>query len=46
MLIAKHVIGLPVQLVSGYAGTAPIRLAAESGELAGGCWQWESIKAT
>jgi tripartite-type tricarboxylate transporter receptor subunit TctC len=30
-LIAKHVIGLPVQLVSGYAGTAPIRLAAESG---------------
>jgi tripartite-type tricarboxylate transporter receptor subunit TctC len=45
-LIAKHVVGLPVQLVSGYTGTAPIRLAAESGELAGGCWQWESIKAT
>lgn len=45
-LVLKHVIGLPVHLVSGYAGTAPIRLAAESGELAGGCWQWESIKPT
>jgi tripartite-type tricarboxylate transporter receptor subunit TctC len=45
-LILKEVVGLPVHLVSGYKGTAPIRLAAESGELAGGCWQWESIKAT
>lgn len=45
-LILKEVVGLPVHLVSGYTGTAPIRLAAESGELAGGCWQWESIKAT
>ena len=45
-LILKHVVGLPIQLVSGYTGTAPIRLAAESGELAGGCWQWESIKPT
>jgi hypothetical protein len=45
-LVLKHVVGLPVHLVSGYTGTAPIRLAAESGELAGGCWQWESIKPT
>jgi tripartite-type tricarboxylate transporter receptor subunit TctC len=45
-LVLKHVVGLPVQLVSCYTGTAPIRLAAESGELAGGCWQWESIKPT
>jgi tripartite-type tricarboxylate transporter receptor subunit TctC len=36
---------LPIQLVSGYKGTAEIRLAAESGEVAGGCWQWESIKS-
>ena len=28
----------------GYKGTAEIRLAAKSGELAGGCWRWESIK--
>ena len=36
---------LPIQLVSGYKGTAEVRLAAESGEVAGGCWQWESIKS-
>jgi tripartite-type tricarboxylate transporter receptor subunit TctC len=39
-------LNLPIQLVRGYKGTADIRLAAESGELAGGCWQWESVKAT
>jgi tripartite-type tricarboxylate transporter receptor subunit TctC len=39
-------LGLPIQLVTGYKGTAPIRLAAESGEVAGGCWGWQSIKAT
>ena len=39
-------IGLPIQLVSGYKGTAVIRLAAESGEVAGGCWAWESLRAT
>ena len=39
-------LGLPIQLVSGYKGTAPIRLAAESGEIDGGCWAWESIKVT
>jgi tripartite-type tricarboxylate transporter receptor subunit TctC len=39
-------LGLPIQVVRGYKGTAEIRLAAESGEIAGGCWQWESIKST
>jgi tripartite-type tricarboxylate transporter receptor subunit TctC len=39
-------LGVPIQLVSGYKGTAEIRLAAEAGELAGGCWGWESIKVT
>ena len=39
-------IGVPIQLVSGYKGTAAIRLAAESGEVAGGCWGLESIRAT
>jgi tripartite-type tricarboxylate transporter receptor subunit TctC len=37
---------LPIQLVTGYKGTSQIRLAAESGELAGGCWTWDSIRAT
>ena len=44
--ILAATLGLPIQLVRGYKGTADIRLAAEAGELAGGCWQWESIKAT
>lgn len=37
---------LPIQLVAGYKGTAEIRLAAEAGELAGGCWTWDSIRST
>jgi tripartite-type tricarboxylate transporter receptor subunit TctC len=44
--ILKAALGLPIKLVEGYGGTAKIRLAAEGGEVAGGCWQWESIKAT
>jgi hypothetical protein len=39
-------LGLPIQLVAGYKGTADIRLAAEAGELAGACWSWEAIKST
>src|SRR5262249_9369735 len=44
--VLQTALGLPVQPVGGYKGTAEIRLAAESGEIAGGCWQWESIKST
>jgi tripartite-type tricarboxylate transporter receptor subunit TctC len=42
----KAAIGVPTQLVTGYKGTAEIRLAAESGELAGACWGWGSLRAT
>ena len=35
-----------MKLVEGYKGTARVRLAAESGEVDGGCWAWESIKPT
>jgi tripartite-type tricarboxylate transporter receptor subunit TctC len=44
--LLKATIGLPIQLVAGYKGTAQIRLAAEGGEVAGGCWTWDSIKVT
>lgn len=44
--VFKAALGLPIQLVSGYKGTAEVRLAAESGEVAGGCWGWDSIRAT
>ncbi len=39
-------LGLPLQVVSGYKGTADIRIAAESGEVAGFCTGWESFKST
>jgi len=42
--VLKEALGLPVQLVSGYKGVAEIRVAAESGELAGGCWGWDGTK--
>src|SRR5919106_755389 len=42
--LLKAALGLPIQLVTGYKATAPIKLAAESGEIDGGCWAWESIK--
>lgn len=42
----RAAMGLPSQLVTGYKGTADIRLAAEAGELAGSCWGWGSVRAT
>jgi tripartite-type tricarboxylate transporter receptor subunit TctC len=44
--LLRAVLNLPVQLVEGYKGTADIRLAADSGEIAGGCWAWQSIEPT
>ena len=42
----KAALGLPIHLVTGYKGTAEIRLAAEGGELAGSCWGWGSVRST
>jgi tripartite-type tricarboxylate transporter receptor subunit TctC len=39
-------IGLNIKMVDGYDGTSRIRLAADSGEVMGGCWGWESISVT
>jgi len=44
--VLKASLGLPAQIVSGYKGTADIRLASESGELAGSCWPWTSVRST
>ncbi len=44
--ILKEAIGLPLQLVSGYSGTATVKLAFNSGEVQGLCSAWESFKAT
>jgi len=42
--VLQAALGLPMQIVSGYKGTADIRLAADSGELGGLCWGWEVMK--
>ena len=44
--LLKVVLGLPLQLVSGYKGTAPVRLAFNAGEVLGACNSFESFKAT
>jgi tripartite-type tricarboxylate transporter receptor subunit TctC len=44
--LLKAMIGLPVQMVSGYKGTADIRLAFNSGEITGLSNSWESTKST
>ena len=42
----RAILGLPIQLVTGYKGTADIRLAVNSGEMQGLVNSWESFKAT
>jgi tripartite-type tricarboxylate transporter receptor subunit TctC len=44
--ILKAGLDLPLQLVEGYKGSADVRLAADSGEVGGGCWAWESLRVT
>lgn len=44
--ILRAALGLPVQVVHGYKGTADIRLAVDAGEVSGACWGWESMKVT
>jgi len=44
--VLKEAIGLPVQVVTGYSGTATVKLAFNSGEVQGVCNAWESFRAT
>jgi len=44
--VLEATLGLPIQLVTGYKGTGPIRLAFEAGEVDGVCNAWESFKST
>ena len=44
--LLRATIGLPAQMVSGYKGTADVRLAFNSGEVAGLSNSWESTKST
>ena len=45
--ILKEAIHLPMRLITGYKGTADIRVAVESGEIDGLCgFSWVSVRAT
>jgi tripartite-type tricarboxylate transporter receptor subunit TctC len=44
--LLRATIGLPAQMVSGYKGTADVRLAFNSGEVVGISNSWESTKST
>jgi len=43
--IAKAALNLPMQIISGYKGTADMRLAAESGEIDGTTWGWDTMRS-
>lgn len=44
--VLKASLSLPIQLIEGFKGTSNIRVAAEAGEVDGGCWTWASIRTT
>lgn len=44
--LVREVMGLPLQLVAGYKGTADIRLAFNNGEIHGVANSWQSIRST
>jgi len=44
--VIKAALNLPIQVISGYKGTAEMRLAAESGEIDGTSWGWDSMRGT
>lgn len=44
--LIRATLGLPINVIEGFKGTSEIRLAAESGEIDGACWGWDSIRAT
>lgn len=44
--VAEVALSLPIQIVSGYKGTAPIRLAFNGGEVGGLSNSWQSFRST
>lgn len=44
--VIKAALNLPIQIISGYKGTADMRLATESGEIDGTTWGWDSMRGT
>lgn len=44
--VLKAALSLPIHIISGYKGVPEIKLAADGGEVAGGCASWEGVKVT
>ncbi|HKY07970.1 MAG TPA: tripartite tricarboxylate transporter substrate-binding protein [Candidatus Binatia bacterium] len=44
--ILNQTVGTKFKVVSGYEGTGPILVAMRRKEVDGGCWGWESARAT
>ncbi|HEX9262931.1 MAG TPA: tripartite tricarboxylate transporter substrate-binding protein, partial [Candidatus Binatia bacterium] len=45
--VLKEAIGIPMRLITGYKGTADMRVAVESGEVDGICgFSWSSVRST
>src|SRR5918999_1896780 len=42
--VIKTALNLPIQIISGFKGTAEMRLAAESGEIDGTTWGWDTMR--
>jgi len=45
-VIVREVLGVPIQMVAGYKGTADIRLAFNAGEIHGIGNSWQSMRST
>jgi tripartite-type tricarboxylate transporter receptor subunit TctC len=46
LLFLNEALGTKFDVITGYGGTATMRLAMQSGEAASGCWTWESMRVT
>ncbi len=44
--ILNKTLGTKFDVISGYRGTATIRIAMQKGEIDGACWGWESMGVT
>jgi tripartite-type tricarboxylate transporter receptor subunit TctC len=42
--VINAALNLPIQIISGFKGTAEMRLAAESGEIDGTTWGWDTMR--
>lgn len=44
--LMNELMGTKLKVISGYKGTAPIRVAMQRREVDGACWTWDSMRVT